>query len=399
MEQIQNKHVCQSSFAQSYDIEEQKSQYYSLLDSNHEHLNKLQDFLTPDYEYFQSAQETTILESYKDVANDATPTNSCNGIIYDIFYHKEQNIDRSARALLLVDNNFDNGSLIDDGNMFSHDDPFSQASMLVNNFEKNEDENKEETIFYKDEKALLLLENQGSIDKLVIDNKDNNETKYLPPLIKALSPISKLVKNKYSHEKEKESCLTREYEFLLNDNDKSLNNGIANNDLASRNVNNGNKSTLKLNLRYLHQGLDFKTPDRPNLDPIQSYIVDGKSTSSSIDGSRWTSKCSTTNSSTPHSFNISPAWMSGFENLDSRPLVGKRSKLSRIDFSTIKGNDKRSIITERRKLLSARVKKLDIKKQIYLSRVLDKLENAQVTGSVDLGFCIYTPHSKESMLT
>jgi hypothetical protein len=244
-----------------------------------------------------------------------------------------------------------------------------------------------------------LLENQGSRDKLVNDNKDNDETKYLPPLIKALSPISKLVKNKYSHEKEKESCLTREYEFLLNNNDKSLNDGIADTDLASRNVNNGNKSTLKLNLRYLHQGLDFKIPDRTNLDPIQSYIADGKSTSSNTDGSSWTSECSTTNSSTPRSYNISPAWMSCFENLDSRPLVGKISKLYGVDFSTIKGNDRKNRITKRGKLLSARVKKLDIKKQIYLSRVLDKLENAQVTGSVDLGFCIYTPHSKESLLT
>ena len=343
--------------------------------------------MTPDYEYFQSAKEGTFSDCFKGVANEAPSADSCNGIIYNVFYHKEKGTNKSSKVLIPVDNQDENNSLSDGANENDASNELcSRASLSVNNLEKNGDENEEDTVLYEDERALVLLENEGSLDGLVNGNNGNKEIESLPLVGKALSPISKLVKSSYIHDEEKESSFAQEYQFFSDHDNKSASSRSTSENetvLASENADNGRRSSLKLNLQYLCQRLDFKVLDRPS----SPYHGDGTSTSSTDHGSSSRTPEFSTSSSPPCSYYSMPHMESETSNLPGQDYRAAREFDPSYKFPScsdrMKGNENP---------LSARVKKLDIKKQLYLAHILDKLEIAQVTGSVDLSFCQHSPH-------
>jgi len=137
-------------------------------------------------------------------------------------------------------------------------------------------------------------------------------------------------------------------------------------------------------------------------DMLQSNSCNEELTSSNNSRSSQTIDYSTTCSSSPSNTKISPKWIDHQELTNLKLLLEKTSKeLEDVDIVVDDKNpssfchNKHLKIEEfskqispnlRRKLLSASVQKLDIKKQICLSHVLDRLEIAHVSRSVDF-FC------------
>lgn len=396
LKRIQNRSISSSCSLRLHKNEVLKSQYHSLLDKNHEHVSKLREFLTPDYEYFQSANESIISDSYKGDVYEIPHVDSCNGIIYDVFYHKEHNINRSATTLLPVDNQDENYHLkSNERNEKEMDAVYFQNEPCLGESLPNKDVKEEETVLYQAKRAFVPLENQRCLIGLTDGNNRNEEVGHLPPLGKALSPI-KLTKKSNDHVEKMESQIAYKHCSFLDCDDKSSSNNITDNGLTSKNVENGKRSNLKLNLRYLCQRTDYKIPEISTLDPIQLYVGDETPTNSSDNGSNRTLECSTTRISTPSNYCVLPPYIRDFNKLDSKLLMEEPCK-NLVGFSPAmndKSKNKFPIcinrlenFTKKSEGLSARVKKLDSKKQIYLSHILDKLEIAQIRGSIDLTFC------------
>lgn len=158
LKRIHTRPISSSCSLQPYNTQEQQSQYYSLLNRNKKYVSELREFLTPDYEYFQSEKENNIQNSHKDIAKEATFIDSYDEIDYDVFYHKEQNICRSARALL---NESDSKHLNEnekdfscgDGNensqrkLNSHNESCLRKTISFNKLEENGNKNDIEKIF------------------------------------------------------------------------------------------------------------------------------------------------------------------------------------------------------------------------------------------------------------
>jgi len=99
LKRIQVRPISSSCSPQPYDINEQQSQHYSLLNKNKKLLTNLQKLLTSNHEYFQNGKEGNNKNLHEYITKNVKPLDSYDEIDYNVFYHKEQTICRSARAL------------------------------------------------------------------------------------------------------------------------------------------------------------------------------------------------------------------------------------------------------------------------------------------------------------
>jgi len=412
LQRIPARSISSSCSPQPYNIEEQQSEYYSLLNKNKKCMNDLQELLTPNYEYFQSAKKGNIHISHEDITKDVNLLDSYDGIDYDVFYHKEQIICRSAQALLLDkvlnESGFKGGVQNEKGprsvynnetstnKLKPHYKPCLRPSISFGKLKENENKSNE-----YDERELVLPNNCRVPNEFILENKEND---CLPPLEKALSPISQFIQSSTNHViEEEERCLINKKQCIFNKKDTTLYNNIFDTEMPSRLVDNEYKNALKLNLRYIRQDLNSKVCDMKKMDMFQSNsCVEELTSYNGNNESNESIDYSTTSLSIPSNSEISPKWIDHHEHKNLNLLFEKPSKeLKSVDIVVDTNNNSSICYDEhlkieefskiispnlRRKLLSARVQKLDIKKQIYLSHILDRLEIAHVSRSVDF-FC------------
>jgi len=421
---IQARPISSSYSPQSYNSKEQQSQYYSLLNRNKKCISNLQEIFIPDYEYFQCTKEGNIQDLPKNIET-VTTCDSCDGIDYVVFYHKEKYICKSTRALLAkkvlnesdskvhnenesyfkCDNEnetcFRNGYGNENytNNFKCQNEPYLRSIVSCNRLKESRNKNDDH-----DGRALMLLNTQEFLDEFNIESIENKKGNCLQPLKKALSPILKLIKNN-NHQviKENERCLIKEIQHQSNEKDKNSNNDIYNFELPPRNADNEKINTFQLNFGYISQDQNSEVYDMTNLDMLQSQSFDEASINPNNNESCQKADHSIIYSSTPSSTKMSPKCIGhqkqqNLELLFEKPckkledvdiVVGINKKVSSICQNRhlkIEETLKKISSNLRGKLLSIRVQKLDIKKQIYLSYFLDKLEIAHVSRSVDL-FC------------